>query len=64
MLNYDNVDADKDGVIEQEESSNKHLLPYPHMVAAPGFETIVFLISLIAVVLIFKYKKKNRSNQK
>ena len=33
-------------------------------VSAPGFETLAFLLALVAVVLIFKYKKKNRSNQK
>jgi hypothetical protein len=38
--------------------------PKARTVAAPGFETIIFLVSLVAVVLTFKYKKKNRSNQK
>jgi len=38
--------------------------PKAKSVSAPGFETIMFLISLAAIVLIFKYKKKNRSNQK
>jgi hypothetical protein len=33
-------------------------------VSAPGFEVLFFLIALFAVVLIFKYKKKNRSNHK
>ena len=35
-------------------------LPQPTFVQVPGFETIIFLISLIAVVLIFKYRKKDR----
>jgi hypothetical protein len=39
-------------------------LPKARIVGAPGFETLVFLISLVVVVLIFKYRKKNRSNQK
>jgi len=34
----------------------------PRVVSAPGFETLVFLISLVAVVLIFKYRKKDRRN--
>ncbi|KYK24455.1 hypothetical protein AYK24_06105 [Thermoplasmatales archaeon SG8-52-4] len=33
-------------------------------VSAPGFETILFLISIVGIVLIFKYKKKNRSKKK
>jgi len=37
-------------------------LPKPHYISAPGFETLVFIISLIAVVLIFKYRKKDRRN--
>lgn len=36
--------------------------PKPRTVTAPGFEILVFLISLVLVVLIFKYKKKDRSN--
>lgn len=63
-LNYDNVDSNKNGVLEQEELNNKNLLPRPRIVQAPGFETIVFLVALAAVVLIFKYKKKNRRKQK
>ena len=63
-LNYDNVDSNKNGVLEQEELNNKNLLPRPRIVQAPGFETIVFLVALAAIVLIFKYKKKNRRKQK
>jgi hypothetical protein len=64
LLNFDNVDADNDDEFDEDELKNKHLLPRPIVVQAPGFETIIFLISLAAFVLIFKYKKKNRSNQK
>jgi len=39
-------------------------LPGPRYVLAPGFEVIIFLISLVVVVLIFKKRKRNRSNQK
>ena len=38
-------------------------LPGPRYAAAPGFEALVFLISLAAVVLIFRHSKKKR-NQK
>ena len=31
----------------------------PRAVSAPGFELLVFLISILAVVLIIKYKKKD-----
>ena len=31
-------------------------------IQVPGFELVVFIISLIAVVLIFKYRKKDRRN--
>jgi len=57
LLNYDTYNPEKN-------IKKQILLPYPETIQAPGFETIVFLISLAAVVLIFKYKKKNRSNPK
>ena len=57
LLNYDKYGNNKD-------IKDQILLPYPQRVQAPGFEAIVFIISLLAVILIFKYKKKNRSNQK
>lgn len=34
-------------------------LPQPQTVQVPGFEIIIFLVSLIGVVLIFKYRKKH-----
>jgi len=37
-------------------------LPGPTFIPVPGFELLVFLISLGAVVLIFKYGKKDRRN--
>ena len=38
--------------------------PKARIVSAPGFEILVFLISLVVVILIFKYQKKDRRNQK
>jgi hypothetical protein len=38
--------------------------PKPRTVSAPGFEILVFLISLVVVILIFKYQNKDRRNQK
>ena len=38
--------------------------PKARIVAAPGFEIIIFIVSLAIVVLIFKYRKKDRRNQK
>ena len=38
--------------------------PEARIVGAPGFELILFLISLIVVVLIFKYRKNDRRKQK
>ena len=35
-------------------------LPKIKIVSVPGFETIIFIISLIVVVLIFKYRKKDK----
>ena len=57
LLNYDKYSNSKD-------IKDQVLLPYPYKVQAPGFELIVFLISLAVVLLIFKKRKKNRSNQK
>ena len=37
-------------------------LPTAHYVKSPGFETLALLVSLGAVVLIFKYRKKHRRN--
>jgi hypothetical protein len=56
LLNYDKYYNKRD-------INDQILLPYPKTVQAPGFEAIVFFISLVAVILIFKYRKKNRSNQ-
>ncbi|UCH72490.1 MAG: hypothetical protein JSW62_02785 [Thermoplasmatales archaeon] len=57
LLNYDKYSDTKD-------VKDQVLLPYPTRVQAPGFELIVFLVSLIVVLLIFKKRKKNKSNQK
>ena len=37
-------------------------LPSPIDIQVPGFEMAVFVISLIGVILIFKYSKKNKRN--
>lgn len=38
-----------------------YILPYPRYVAAtPGFELLVFIISLIIVIIMFKQRKKHR----
>ena len=39
-------------------------MPEGKFVSAPGFEAIVFIISLVTLALIFKYKKKNQKNKK
>jgi len=39
-------------------------LPSPTTIRVPGFEAIIFIASLVIVALIFKYKKKDRRNQK
>ena len=45
-----------------QETSPTVTLPTPLFYQVPGFELVVILISLIAVVLIFKYRKNNRRN--
>ena len=40
------------------------ILPKPHFIATPGFESILFIISLIIVVLIFRYNKNKKKNRK
>ena len=42
--------------------SGKITRPSARFVSAPGFEAIVFIAALLVVVLIFKYKKKDRRN--
>jgi hypothetical protein len=51
---------DKGGTKESE----KVTLPKAHYVFAPGFEILVFLISVVIAILIFKYRKKNERNKK
>jgi len=46
------------------EAQPKVTLPGPRYVLVPGFETLIFFIALITVVLIFKYRKKDRSKHK
>ncbi len=46
------------------EPSPEIALPLPKYQFAPGFEILVFIISLIAVLIISKKRKKNRSKQK
>ena len=57
LLNYDDYDSDKP-------VNTQILLPRPTSVSAPGFETVLFLLSIMAIVLIFKYNRKNRSKKK
>jgi hypothetical protein len=38
-------------------------LPQPRYILVPGFETVIFLISLVGVILIFKYKKKHNQDK-
>jgi len=45
-----------------EKASEAITVPKGRFVGAPGFEAIVFIVALLAVVLIFKYKKKDRRN--
>jgi hypothetical protein len=58
--NFDVADESSIGQKEIEKIS----LPKARIVAAPGFELLVFFISFMVVFLIFKYRKKNRSNKK
>ncbi len=44
------------------EVSPEIAIPGPGLYMVPGFELLVFIISLIVVVLIFKYRKKDRRN--
>jgi len=55
---YNFTIEDKDDV--GEETSEKIKLPTGKFVGAPGFEAIVFIAALLAVVLIIKYKKKDK----
>jgi hypothetical protein len=55
--------VDKDSNVGTE-AQPKVTLPGPRYVLVPGFDTLIFLIALITVVLIFKYRKKDRSKHK
>jgi hypothetical protein len=44
------------------EVSPEIAIPGPGLYMVPGFELLVFIISLVVVVLIFKYGKKDRRN--
>ena len=55
LLNYDNYDPKSDKSIDEQV-----LLPYPRSIQVPGFETIIFLLALVAVILIVRYKKKDK----
>lgn len=35
-------------------------LPYPTMINVPGFELVLFMLSILSAVLIFKYRKQNK----
>jgi len=66
ILNFDYANTkdsgDESKVIDADEFNNKNLLPHYHSVQTPGFEIIIFLAAILAVVLIFKYKKKDEKN--
>jgi len=47
---------------KQPENIFNYYMPTYQVIAVPGFELVALLISLIAVVLIFKYRKNNRRN--
>lgn len=47
---------------KQPENIFNYYLPFYQVIQVPGFELMVFLISLIVVILIFKYRKKHRRN--
>lgn len=51
--------ADETGV--SSESSPVVELPTPTCVAVPGFETLLLIVALAAIVLVFKYKKKDEN---
>ncbi len=51
--------ADETGVASEE--APKAELPKPNCVAVPGFEAMILIIALAAIVLIFKYKKKDEN---
>jgi len=55
-LNYDTF---KDSDNNNMPGSGDILLPYPRVVATPGFEAIILIAALIIVALIFKRKKKD-----
>jgi hypothetical protein len=38
-------------------------LPQPRHILVPGFETVIFLISLVGLILIFKYKKRHNQDK-
>lgn len=40
-----------------------YYVPGPQIYAVPGFELLVFIVSICAVALIFKYKKKDKSRK-
>jgi len=44
----------------QESNTINYSLPCPRKVSVPGFELLLFIVSLVIVVLIFKYRRKDR----
>ena len=46
------------------ELSEEISLPKPKIIGVPGFETILFILALVIVVLIFKYQENIRRKQK
>jgi len=54
------VDDDPEYIGKKESEKIKH--PEANIVGAPGFEVLLMIISLVALALIFKYRKRNRRN--
>jgi hypothetical protein len=62
IINFDNADKNNNEKFDEGELNNKQLLPRPIIVQAPGFEILVFLVSLVVAIIILKNKKKDRRN--
>jgi hypothetical protein len=58
LLNYDQVKVNSDTPLHRQ-----IILPYPVSVQTPGFELIIFLVAIFAILIIFKYKKKNNNHK-
>jgi len=48
----------------QPSNTINYKLPCPSQIRVPGFEAVIFLLSLIVVAIIIRYNKKKKSNKK